>query len=121
LTGIKKPVKIKLFLADKWKYDFIAKFKKLLAADRNPGTIIKGLMVGELKKHGKEISKLVPMLIKDPSKILEGKLDQKSEVTALEESKNLISEEFGCPVEIVVGSDEEKARKAMPGKVGVLV
>ncbi len=73
------------------------------------------------KKHGKEISKLVPMLVKDLSKLPEGKLDQKSEISALEESKSLISEEFGCSVEIVAGSNEEKARKAMPGKVGVLV
>jgi leucyl-tRNA synthetase len=121
LTGIKKPKLIKLYLAEKWKYDFIAKFKKLLTETRNPGTIIKGLMIGEMKKHGKEISKLVPYLIKNSNKLPEGKLDQKSEVAALEESKKLIAEEFGCPVEIIVNGKEEKARKAMPGKVGVLV
>ncbi|MBR9683273.1 leucine--tRNA ligase [Candidatus Woesearchaeota archaeon] len=121
LIGIKKPSLIKLFVADKWKYDFITKFKKLLAKDRNPGMIIKGLMVGELKKHGKEISKLVPYLINNSSKLPEGKLDQKSELTALEENKEAIAEEFECSVEIIVGGLEEKARKAMPGKVGVLV
>ncbi len=121
LTGIKKPSKIKLFISDRWKYDFISKFKKILGETRNPGEIMKKLIVGEMKKQGKEISKLVPMLVKDLNKLPEGKLDQKSEILALEENKELISEEFGCPVEIVVGSSEEKAKKAMPGKVGVLV
>lgn len=121
LTGIKKPSKIKLFVADKWKYDFVSKLGKLLERTRNPGEIMKEMMAGEMKKHGKEISKLVPMLVKDASKIPEGKLDQKSEVAALEESVEMIAGEFGCPVEVIVGSSEEKARKAMPGKVGVLV
>ena len=121
LAKIDQPKAIKLFVAADWKYGFVEKFKELIKETRNPGEILKTLMQSELKQHGKDISKLVPALIKDQSKLPAKELTKKNEIAALEESKGLIAEEFGCSVEVVIDSDHNKAKSAMPGKVGILV
>jgi leucyl-tRNA synthetase len=121
LAKIDQPKAIKLFVAADWKYEFVDKFKILIKETRNPGEILKQLMQSDLKRHGKDISKLVPALVKDQSKLPTEKLTKKNEVSALKESKTLIAEEFSCSVEIVVDSDHNKAKSAMPGKVGILV
>ena len=123
LTGIEKPKKITLFVAAKWKYDFLKEFKKMISKTRNPGEIIKELMKGELKEHGKDIANMVPKLLKDASKIPVTVLDQKAELSALENEKKNLEKEFGCVFEIIKAEDssENKANNAMPGKAAILV
>lgn len=123
LAKVEKPKLIKLFVAEKWKYGLVEQMKGLLAKTRNQGEIMKSLMEGELRQYGKEISRLVPMLMREPGRMPAGKLSQEKELMMLEESKGLIEEEFGCPMEIILAdkSEEAKAKSAMPGKVGVLV
>ena len=121
LAKIDQPKAIKLFVAANWKYGFVKKFKSLIKETRNPGEILKTLMQSDLKQYGKDISKLVPALVKDQSKLPAEKLTKKNEIAALKESKNLIAEEFNCSVEIAIDSDHNKAKSAMPGKVGILV
>ena len=91
---------------------------------RNISEIMKEMMSdAKLKEHGKEVSSLVPRLVKDPSKIPECKLDQKTEITALGENKEEIEKEFKTTVEIIKEekTTEQKARNAMPGKPAILV
>jgi len=121
LAQIANPKTIKLFTANKWKYQFIDKFKILLKKTRHPGEILKELMTTNLKKHGKDISKLIPALIRDPSKLPTEKITPNSELKSLEESQSLLQEEFSCPIEILTGQDHPKAKSALPGKVGILV
>ncbi|MBW2975873.1 leucine--tRNA ligase [Candidatus Woesearchaeota archaeon] len=118
LAGIQKPSKIRLFTAEKWKYAFFRKLKKEIEKTRNVGEIIKEVM---LKEHGKEISALVPKLVKDPTKIPEIVIDNESEV--LNENKDMIEKKFGCKVDVIKAeeSKEAKARQAMPGKAAILV
>ena len=75
----------------------------------------------KFRKYGTEISKIVPRLVNDPSKI--HVLDRKSEMLALEENKPMIESEFGCAVEIIAAdaSSEPKAKQAMPGKPAIVV
>ncbi|MFH1506754.1 MAG: leucine--tRNA ligase [archaeon] len=123
LTGISKPKKITLFVAAKWKYSFMKEFKKLISSTRNPSEIIKAMMKGELKQHGKDVANLVPKLIKDSSKVPGVVLEQKAELSVLENEKANLEKEFGCSFEIVKAEDssENKAMNAMPGKAAILV
>ncbi|MFH0868114.1 MAG: leucine--tRNA ligase [Candidatus Woesearchaeota archaeon] len=118
LANVEKPMKIKLFTAEKWKYDFFKKLKKELDKTRNVGEIIKAVMV---KEHGKDISALVPKLVKDTKKIPEVIIENEFDI--LNENKDKIGKEFNCNVEIIDSSksEEQKAKQAMPGKVAILV
>ena len=72
------------------------------------------------KTHTKEIAQIVNSLVKDPSKIPEVILDQKTELSIL---KQVNFEEFNADIEIITAenSTENKAKQALPGKVAILV
>ena len=119
-----KPKKIKLIVSPKWKYLFIDVMKKELEKTRDIKDLIAACIKDkELKKYGNEISKLIPALVKDPSKIPLEVLNQDLEFSNLKESSKLIGKEFSCEVivEKAEESKEEKGKQAMPGKPGILV
>jgi len=118
LANVEKPVKIRLFTAEKWKYEFFKRLKKEMEKTRNVGEIIKAVMA---KEHGKDISALVPKLVKDTKKIPEAIIENEDEV--LNENKKMIEKEFNCEVEIIKAekSQEGKAKQAMPGKAAILI
>ena len=118
LVKIQKPIKIRLFTAEKWKYDLIKKIKKEMEKTRNVGDIIRAVMI---KEHTKDIPTIVQRVVKDPSKIPEVIID--NEFETLNENKETIKKEFNCEIEITKEeqSKEEKAKQAMPGKPAILV
>jgi len=118
LVKIQKPSKITLFTAEKWKYGFLKKLGKEIEKTRNVGEVIKAVMD---KEHGKEISALVPKLVKDPTKIPEEVIENEPEI--LNENKDVMEKEFNCKIEIIKAeqSQEGKAKQAMPGKPAILV
>ena len=120
LAKIEKPEKITLFVAEKWKYDFFKKVKKAMEKTRNIGEIIKLTMD---KEHGKEISRLVPRLVKDESRIPNVILEQNTELKSFDENKIFIKKQFNCEIEVVKAEDskEEKAKQAIPSKPAILV
>ena len=98
--------------------------RKQLATTRNSGEIIREVQKNAaLRKHGGEIAKLVPKLAADPSRLPAAELEQKTELKALKESRQLIEKEFTCTVEVIQAetSSEQKAKRAMPGKPGIVV
>ncbi len=123
LSKIEKPKKIRLFVSEKWKYGFMENMKKELEKTKEIGHIIKNLMKTELKKHGAEISKLVPQLVKSSSRIPMFVLDQKTELELMREAVELYKEEIKCDFEVVAAesSKEPKAKQALPGKAAILV
>lgn len=123
LAKIEKPKKITLFVADKWKYDFMEKLRNEMQKTRNPGEIIKKLMATDLKVYGNEISKLVPKLLSDETKIPQIILGQEAEFHALNDASKIYEDELKCNVEVIVAenSKEQKARQALPGKAAILV
>lgn len=119
LVKKEKLEKIKLFLADDWKYVFVEKSRKAFEKTKNPGDVIKELMKdSELRKHGGLISKLVPKMAKSSSM-----LGDKVEKKVLEEAKEFFEQEFKCKVLIIEESKakDSKAAQAMPGKPAILV
>ncbi|MEK6963404.1 MAG: leucine--tRNA ligase [Nanoarchaeota archaeon] len=118
-----QPKKVKIFVAENWKYAYVKKLKEELEKTRNIGELLKALMASDLKKYGQEITKLTPKFVSDPSKLPEIVLNQELELSRLEESKESLKEELGCDIEIQRADDskEPKAKQASPGKPAILV
>jgi len=123
LIKIEKPKKIILIISPKWKYDFLNIFKKEIEKTRDIKTLMQKCMKDDLKKYGKDISKIIPALLKDASKIPQEILTQETELKNLEESKELIEKEFNCKIEIEKAeqSKQEKAKNASPSKPAILI
>src|SRR3989338_441189 len=121
LTKTEKPKGIKLFVAEKWKYDFIDILKNEMAKTRNVGDIMKKIMSTDLKIYGQEITKIVPRLVNDETRIPHTVIGQDAEFHALNGAAKEIQEEFKCDVEIIVAenSKEAKAKQSLPGKAAI--
>ena len=121
LIGKENPLEIVLFVSHSWKYDFLKSFKDSIKDTRDVGEIMKRIMI---PKYGKDISKLVPKLIKDPSKIPDFILDQETEIEALKNHIDELKDMFKTDkiaVFVAEGSKEAKANQAMPGKPVIIV
>jgi len=120
LIKVDNPKRVTLIVSAKWKYDVFKKIKERLNQTRNVGEIIKSVID---KEHGKEISELVPKLVKDPSRLLLTVLDQKTELQGLAKGKEAIAKAFDFKIEIISAEDssEQKAKNALPGKPAILV
>jgi len=124
LIKLDKARKIVLFVAKPWKYKLFSELKDIMQQTRNQGEIIKLIMqYDDLKQHGPVITKLIPKLLKDASKIPIVVLDQKTELKSLEESLPRLKEYFGCEIDIVKEQDssEAKSSQAMPSKPSIIV
>ena len=123
LTQIGMPKKITLFVADKWKYDFMEKLKTEMKKTRNASNLIKILMTSDLKIYAHEINKLITMLLKDETKIPHIVLSQEIEFHALNDASKNYEDEFKCKVEVIVAerATQLKAKQALPGKAAILI
>ncbi|MBD3361690.1 leucine--tRNA ligase [Candidatus Woesearchaeota archaeon] len=123
LTKNTKPKKIKLFIAAPWKYKFVKKLREILKQTRKMPEIMKQILTEELKPHAKNITKMIPKFIKDPSKLPEHELDQEAEINSIEEAQERIEQEYKAPIEIIPENEskENKAKNAMPGKPAILL
>jgi len=123
LTKMEKPARIKLFVADKWKYDFMEKLSNEMKKTRNSNELIMSLMATDLKIYSHEIAKLVPKLLNDETKIPKVVLGQEAEFHALNDASESYENEFKCKVEVIVAekSSEIKAKQALPGKAAIFV
>jgi len=120
LAKVENLKKVKIIISPKWKYKFFKDFKKKYEKEKNVGALIKSLIT---KEYGKEISKLVPMLVKHPSKIPRIVLSQKEEYDIYVEKKDFLERDLKCVVEIELAekSKEGKAKNAIPSKAAILV
>ncbi len=120
LARIDSPKKITLITSFAWKYRLLEEFRKV--ESRIPGDIIRKLMDTDLRRYGQEISKLVPKLISDPSKVNVA-LGADEELRVLQAQKDRLSSHFNAEVEVMAAesSKEQKANSAMPGKPAIIV
>ncbi len=121
LLGV-KPTTITLFVADKWKYDFITKFKKHITSTRDCNELIK-ILISDMKIYAHEISKIVPKLLNDPTKVPFIILNQDQEFNALNDASKDYQEEFKCNIRVIVAekTNEIKSKQALPSKPAILV
>ncbi|MFH1590404.1 MAG: leucine--tRNA ligase [archaeon] len=121
LAKINKPKKLTLFCAQGFLYDLFSLLGKAMEETRNPKDLIGKVMADpELKKHGQQVIKLIPRLVKGG--IPQTGLSKVEELAALEQAKVFLAEEFSCDVVIEDGetSSEAKAKQALPGKPAIL-
>jgi len=120
---IENPKKIVLFVAEKWKYDFMEQLRNEMKKTRNSGEIIKKIMATGLKIYGSEISRLIPKLLSDETKIPQIVLNQEAEFHALNGASRDFENEFKCSVEVMVAenSKEAKAKQSLPSKAVIIV
>ncbi|HLC88969.1 MAG TPA: leucine--tRNA ligase [Candidatus Nanoarchaeia archaeon] len=124
LAKLEQAKKYTLFISEEWKYELFNLLAKELKVTRNVGEVMrKVLEMEQLKMKGKELSKLVPVLVKDPAKIPGLVTSQEEEMKIMTEAKKLLEKEFNCEIKIIIAeeSEESKAKSALPGKVGILV
>lgn len=122
LTKI-KPKKIKLVISSEWKYEFTKTYKEIIKETRNMKDIMQRIMQTDLKKHGQDITKLIPALLKDESKLTKKEITQTEEIQNINENIENIKQEFNSEITIERAdeSNESKANKAMPGKPAVII
>jgi leucyl-tRNA synthetase len=120
LVKMAVPKKITVIVAESWLYDFVRKLKTEIEKTYNVGELIRATMDA---RHGQEISKLVPRLAKDRSKIPDIVTSQDEEFNALGSGKTLFEKEFNAKFEVVKAEQckAAKAKNAIPGKPAILV
>ena len=119
----KQPSKIKIFVSPQWKYEFLSIVKDEIKNGNRDFKSIISKIPQELKPHMPEITKILPKLIKDESKIPTTILSEDKEYNFLTENKAILSKEFNAEIEIVKASasSEPKAKQAFPSKPGILI
>ena len=120
LARVENPRKATILVSPQWKHDVFENVKNELESTRNVGEIIPRVMIPE---HGTEIAKLVPTLVKDPSKIPQVCLSEEDEFKTLLKNKDLLAEELNLEIELEKASEstEQKSGKAMPGKPAIIL
>ncbi|MGV8169683.1 MAG: class I tRNA ligase family protein [Candidatus Nanoarchaeia archaeon] len=123
LINVQKPEEIKIILSQDWKYSFVKEFREVFAESKDFKIISGKMLSGELKKYGQEIMKMLPGLIKDPSKLPGIDLSLQEEKENLENNKEKLEAEYRCKIiiELADSSSETKARNAWPGKPALVV
>jgi len=124
LAKLPQPRQFTLFVAENWLYELFALLQKEIQVTHNLGEIMKRVLEKEqLKVKGKEISKIVAAVVKDPSKLPSLVLSQEEELSLIKESMEFLKAEFGCVVAVLKAEESElpKAKTALPGKMGILV
>jgi len=124
LAKIETPKKYTLFIAEPWLYSLFEIVSSEIKVTHNMGEIMrKVLAVPDLESRGKEISKIVPLLLKDTSKIPHIVTSPREEEKVMKEATEYLEKEFNCKIEIVMAGESEnpKAKSALPGKVGIVV
>lgn len=121
LAKIENPLKIKIFIASKWKYDLFDNLNELLKKTKNPKDIIQKIMNSELKKYGQDIMRIMPKILK--TGMVPEYLPLDLEIKSLNDIKTIIEKDLNCPLEIIMAdeSTEIKSKNAMPGKPAILV
>ncbi len=116
----KRPQKINLFVASKWKYGFFNILKAELIKSKDMKAIMTKVMV---KSHESEIAKLVSYYLKNPNKLPKTILGQKKELEYLFEEVKFLEKELECKVEVLEADSSglDKAKQAVPGKVAIVI
>ena len=108
-----EPKKATISIADGWKYELIKNLKEEMKKTRDLGKLMKKLMD---KEHAKEISKIIPSLLKNESKIPKIVLTQQKEFRVLEKNKEILEKELNLEIEI-----RRNNERAMPSKPSIKI
>lgn len=121
---ISQPQKITIIVSAPWKYSFFEELKQQLETTRNGGELIKHFMSNEsYKQYGKDITKLIPSMLKDASKLPEFITTQKDEFDAITNIIHNLEEKYSCEISVEKAqeSSHKKANNASPLKPALVL
>ena len=122
LAKLEKAKKFTIFISQDWLYELYTIISSEIKVTRNFGEIMKKVLeIQTLKVKGKEISKIIASILKDPSKLPSIVTSAQQELVVMKDTQEFLEKEFNCQIEIIENSDHPKSKSAMPGKVGILV
>jgi leucyl-tRNA synthetase len=121
LSKLKKLSKIKIFIADKWKYKFFNIVDSEIEKGNRDFKVILGKIMAndDLRKEGKIITKLLPALLKKGVT----KINPNQEIEIINEMNDSLKKEFNAEIDVILAEDssELKAKQATPGKPSLIV
>ncbi|RJQ15953.1 hypothetical protein C4573_06000 [Candidatus Woesearchaeota archaeon] len=121
---IEQPKTIKIIISASWKYDFYRLLKKEIEKTRDMKLILQAVMAKqEFKQYGEDIAKLLPLILKDNTKLPSVILSQKEELQNLQKVSERIKGIFKADIRIEAAekSTEAKAKNASPSKPAIVV
>lgn len=116
--------KIKIIVAEDWKFEFYSKIMELLEETKKQGIIIGKIMQkDEFKPHGKFISQTVNKILKNVGKYAKYSLSPKSEKKFFQEVRPILKKNFDAEVQILKEKDTKasKAFQALPGRPAIII
>ncbi|MBS7287187.1 MAG: class I tRNA ligase family protein, partial [Candidatus Freyarchaeota archaeon] len=114
VTG-KKPRRILLFIAPRWKYKVLEE-----ALKGKEGLLKRVMQIPEVRTHGKEAARYAEKLMKELPQVV---LTQDEELNTIKSASSFIGREFEAEVEVLLAdeSTHEKAKVAEPAKPGIYI
>ncbi|MFH0961572.1 MAG: leucine--tRNA ligase [archaeon] len=112
--------KIHLYVAENWKAETVKLVRE--SAGKSQQEVIKAAMgIPGAKAAGGSAVQLIQKLLKDPSKLPDTSIDSGKEQAILSGAASFLSAELGKPVavELAEGSQNPKAKQALPGKPAI--
>ncbi len=124
VMGEEKIKNISVIIADEWKLKFYRKTMSMLEETKNNGEIMNKLMqFDDLKKHSKQIGKILSRILKNIGKFPKFSLSSVEEYEFFDEIKPIIEMKYSCKVKVIFEKDslEQKASQALPSKPAIVI
>jgi leucyl-tRNA synthetase len=124
LAKLSQPRKIKLIISPNWKYDFYRKLKVDIEVTRDMRALMTKYTADKaFSQYAADISRIIPSVLKDQSKLPSVITSQADEHKLLEEARPKLSERFGADIilELAEKSTEQKAKNGIPGKPAIVI
>jgi leucyl-tRNA synthetase len=113
---------VTIIVAREWLYPFTQALRDELRETRDVGALMKRFTTS-YNEHAKDVTKLVPLLVRDPSKLPRTNATQEREFTAVHAAADYLGKQFGAPITVqrAEESSEQKANAAMPSRPAILL
>ncbi|MHA1380070.1 MAG: leucine--tRNA ligase [Candidatus Helarchaeota archaeon] len=125
LKVIKLPTisNIEIHIAAKWKFELYKLIHDDIKQTSPMKEIMKKISSTELKKHNKEIAKLIPKLLNNPGNFPNVVLEHAAELDLFKQIQEDLKEKFQC--EITIYEEEKstspKSKQALPSKPAIII
>jgi leucyl-tRNA synthetase len=113
---------VTIIVAPAWQYGFFAELKAALKDTRDIRELLPRFTASH-KEHAAAVQKLLPLLVRDPSKLPRIETTQERELGAVTAATEYLAKQFGAriTVESAEMSSAPKAASAQPGRPAILL
>lgn len=113
---------VTIIVAREWLYDFTQQLRDALRETRDVRSLIQTFTT-DFSEHAKDVTKLVPTFVRDPSKLPRVNTTQGREYDAVRAAADYLGKQFGAPITVQKAEEsaEQKANAAMPGRPAILL